>query len=364
MEHSYTRDSKAKDIGPDIPKPRTILIERTPPCPSCNLDSHDDKLNTLVEISEPVVPYDETASQVAMLEAEHTIRNNQLRSDHSDDDDWTLAIDKTNWSERQSQLFRRVERVLDLDQMARLAYSKRSGECLRRRSSIDKSVSRMRQALSTIQWDADLTQWLHVLLIKNLTPSYMVSYIEILQSLRQKAPVLVDRMLQTSPIEMESDYKQTLSKQPWQPPVKAKLERLPAQVVIVVMPSSPARKSSSGRWCQLLSKLAPVVPIRVAPSILQTLSLEQLLEHTIAVAREKINVIRNEKPNHKIILVGFNAGAAMTLQIAMAETFDAVVCVGFAFNTVNGSRGASDDHLLKVISPTLFVLGQNAQRSR
>lgn len=133
MEHSYTRDSKAKDIGPDIPKPRTILIERTPPCPSCNLDSHDDKLNTLVEISEPVVPYDETASQVAMLEAEHTIRNNQLRSDHSDDDDWTLAIDKTNWSERQSQLFRRVERVLDLDQMARLAYSKRSGECLRRR---------------------------------------------------------------------------------------------------------------------------------------------------------------------------------------------------------------------------------------
>lgn len=367
MEHSYTRASKEKKVSIELEPTRTILIERPPPCPSCHLGSHEDKLDATDECTKPAYPYDEAGSQRAMDEAESTIRNCYGRSNRSDDDDWEMAIDKSGWSERQLLLFKRVERLLDLDQMARLAYGKRTNECLRRRSSIDKSVSRMRQALATVQWDTRLTQWLHGLLSSYLSPSYMVSYIEILQSLRQKAPALVEKMFHERTADFNYDYAQVLGKRPWQPLIETKFERLPGQVVIVVVPSSPVIATPSGRlqrWYQLLDGLASVVPIQVGQAMMQNQSLDQVLEHIVAVSREKIKEIRQELPNHKIVLVAFNAGAAIALQLAMAEVVASIVCIGFSYNTVDGARGAPDDRLLEITSPVLFVLGQNAQRSR
>lgn len=365
MEHSYTRDFKSKEI-PDVMSTRTILIDRNPPCPSCHQTAHDDKLDMPDAEAAPCLSYNEHAGRKVMEETENEIRKSYNRNHCDDSDDWQSRVNKTNWTEQQYQFFKNVERVLDLDQMARLAHANRSNEYLRRRSTIDKSVARMRQALGSVHWEPLLTQWLHGILMNHLSPSYMVSYIEILQTLKHKLPTLVDKMVHGRMIDLNENDVNILGKRPWQPTVETKLRKLPSQAVIVVVPSSPIKAPLSARmqrWYQLLRSLAPVVPVKIEPSVREQ-TLDQTLEQIITLSRSKIQEIRREAPNRQIVLVGFNAGAAIALQVALAEVVSSVVCIGFAYNTISGVRGTPDDRILDIAQPVLFVLGQIAQRSR
>lgn len=50
--------------------------------------------------------------------------------------------------------------------------------------------------------------------------------------------------------------------------------------------------------------------------------------------------------------------------MALTENVNSIICMGFAYNTMNGVRGAPDDRILDITTPVLFVLGQNSARSR
>lgn len=170
-------------------------------------------------------------------------------------------------AEQQRNLFERVERILDMDQLARLAIAELPNECLRRNAIIEKSVSRFRQALASVQWESRITQWLHSLLMKHLSSIYMVSYIDILQSLKRKIPTLVDKMLYAGKsIDMHTDYMNAIMKSSWEPTMTSKARTLPSQPIIIVVPSSACSVSASTRekrWIDLLSTVATVEPILV-----------------------------------------------------------------------------------------------------
>lgn len=300
-----------------------------------------------------------------MDETERSIRISSNKNNRSDDEDWEARINKVGWTEQHHNLFRRVERLLDLDQMARLAFKDRANECLRRRALIEKSVSRMRQALASVQWNTRLIQWLHGILCHNLPPSYTVSYIEILQSLKRKQPMLVDKMTHEKPIDLLNNN----SKRPWEPTISPRDRKLPGQAVIVIVPASPiasAPTPRTQRWHQLLGTMANVVTITMAnsASTLHSQSFDQISEHIVAVVRARIQELKAEVPTRPIILVGFNAGAALAVQVALVEIVNSIVCLGLSYNTVTGVRGAPDDRILQITTPILFVLGQIAQRSR
>lgn len=93
-------------------------------------------------------------------------------------------------------------------------------------------------------------------------------------------------------------------------------------------------------------------------------SIEQETEHLVGRTRKQIQEIRNQSPNRHVILAGFGAGAAIALQVAIVEPVNSIVCLSFAFNTLNGVRGCSDDRILEITTPIIFIIGQNAQRSR
>lgn len=93
-------------------------------------------------------------------------------------------------------------------------------------------------------------------------------------------------------------------------------------------------------------------------------TIEELTEHLVALARAKVQEIRNQTPNRHVILAGINAGASIALQVALIELVNSIVCLGFAYNTLNGTRGALGDRIFDLNTPVLFVVGQNAQRSR
>lgn len=108
--------------------------------------------------------------------------------------------------------------------------------------------------------------------------------------------------------------------------------------------------------------MASVVPVQCNILGMNKQSLPYITEQILSVTRAKIQEIRGETPGRAIILLGFNAGAALALQIAQVETVTCVVCMGIAYNTVHGVRGAPDDRILDLTTPILFVIGQNSAK--
>lgn len=368
MEHSYTRDRPV--VSADMVSRRNIMIEEPPQCPSCQLSvTHEERFVASPDASVSRMPeYDEETGRCTMQELRRSVE--ACPNANSDSDDWTEQVLRFGWTKQQAALFEQIERILDLDQLARLAIEKLPNECLRQRSVTEKSASRFRQAMASVHWDRKLTQWLHSLLCTHLPPHYMTSYIAMLQSLKKRVPTLVDKLLFDQPgVELSPAYLNTIMQQPWEPNVKSKLRPLPRPSVIIVVPSTPCSTGPSPRqkrWCELLGALAQVQPIYVDLS--NVAKRLQSMEHTAtqltAITRAKIQEVRKKMPEYQIILVGFGLGASVAIQAALVHKVNSVVCIGFAYNTICGSRGNADDRVLNITTPILFVVGDNAQRTR
>lgn len=93
------------------------------------------------------------------------------------------------------------------------------------------------------------------------------------------------------------------------------------------------------------------------------MTMTNCVDQMLASTRTKLQEIRNEFPGRNIILVGFNAGAALALQVAQVEPVLCVICLGFSLLTAEGRRGDPDDNLLELQSPVLFVIGQCSNTS-
>ncbi|ETN60808.1 testis development protein prtd [Anopheles darlingi] len=365
MEHSYMRDVRQLESS-QTAKTRTLMVHRPPQCPSCH--SHADERIDLEESYNPPIPsYNEESARKAMQESENIIA--AARKALPDDEDWEERVNKFGWSVQQFKLFDRVARLLDMDRLARLTNTDKQHEPVHRRTVIDKSVSRLRQALANVSWETRLTQWLHSLLVENLPPSYLAIYVDILQTLQANLPDLVNKMIFCHPQNnVGQELLGTILKKPWEPIVANKNRKLPGQPYIIVVPSGPYFAQPSARmqkWYNLFSTMASVIPIP-GPTVDVTTSkqtLQSLAERMVAETREKIQEIRKPAPNRPIILVGFNAGAAHAIQIGLVETVSCVVCLGFSYHTYNGPRGAPNDHIVDITSPVLFVVGQNSARA-
>lgn len=186
-----------------------------------------------------------------------------------DSDDWAAAINKTTWTEQQKVLFERAERILDMDQLARLAIAGLPNECLRRNAIIEKSMSRLRQALASVHWEPRVTQWFHALLMTHLPQTYMVSYIDMLRLLKNKIPTLVDKMLYDKPIDVHMDYVSAMLRPTWEPRMVQKTRALPGKSVILMVPSSVSNELSSRekQLREVFGTLATVESVKIDPQV-------------------------------------------------------------------------------------------------
>lgn len=95
----------------------------------------------------------------------------------------------------------------------------------------------------------------------------------------------------------------------------------------------------------------------------QKQSLQSIAEQTVSITRTKIQELKAENPDRRLILIGMSSASALAMQVALVEQVSGVVCFGFSYNTVHGVRGQADDHFLDLTTPVLFLVGQNAARS-
>ena len=88
--------------------------------------------------------------------------------------------------------------------MARLAITGADNEPLQLRLLVDKTAKRFRQILATVQWDKGTCAWLHKIILDYIPTSFLVAYLDILQSLKSKIPTLIDRLLCGNPLSSSS----------------------------------------------------------------------------------------------------------------------------------------------------------------
>ncbi|XP_043644811.1 KAT8 regulatory NSL complex subunit 3 isoform X8 [Drosophila teissieri] len=366
MEHSYMRDTPVRsDVTNGLTPARNILVRHPPQCPSCHTyPPQQEELSELQQAHVP--PYDEIAAKEAMNECARIAK--YVKNNNSDEQDWVARVNKFNWTPTQEMVFEKVCAILDQDQLARLANDKRQHEPIHRRISSDKSASRFRKLLASVAWESRITQWIHALLMEHLSPSYMASYLEILQTLKTKLPTLVDKMLFGRPLNNSQELLAPVMKKRWEPNILPKGRQLTHNAIMVVLPTMPTSGTVSDRmqkWYQSLATITQVVQISLpnTNNRIGNQNLDQVSETIVSLTRVKINELRTDNPNRGIILVGFNAGAALALQVALSESVACVVCMGFAYNTMRGPRGTPDDRMLDIKAPILFVIGQNSART-
>ena len=129
---------------------------------------------------------------------------------------------RSGWNNSQSNLFNKIVKILQADRLARLAVSGNKNEPVLRRLTVDKSAQRFRETLGSVMWDSKLLQWLHSIMLENLTASYLAAYLEILQTLKSKVHSLIEKMVANSgqlanKASVDTDALNLLLKEPWDP---------------------------------------------------------------------------------------------------------------------------------------------------
>lgn len=111
--------------------------------------------------------------------------------------------------------------------------------------------------------------------------------------------------------------------------------------------------------------MAPILPVQLQVNHLmaQKQSLQSIAEQLVSLTRTKIQELKAENPDRRIILVGMHASSALALQVSLVEQVSGIICFGFSCNTVHGPRGHPDDHILNLTTPIMFMIGQNAART-
>ncbi|XP_030841257.1 KAT8 regulatory NSL complex subunit 3 [Strongylocentrotus purpuratus] len=380
LDHSYSRAWNAHPNASHAKPARMLFVPKTLRLqPSKrNIVDADAEIDVVSVGQTHTMPYDLQKAQSVMNECERYV--NFARTDPDDvrsDEDWEDKLSRVGWTAHQSKLFNKILKHLQANRLARLAYDKVPNEPVKRRIHVDKCAKLVRRTLASVGWDPKLTQWLHGVLVDNLSSSLLAIYLDVLQNLKSKVPTLIDKMvhLTSSTRKVNTTSSEALSlllKRPWDPAVGLlsfhKPKKLPGAPILLIAPDGPVHPSmpQSRRtryWNSQLGNLGKVVPVTVhAPEGGAGITIAQCLEHMIGSVRTKVAELKTNFHNRPIVLLGWSVGALVACHVAIVESVSAVICLGFPMRGITGDRGDLDEPLFESKTPTFFVIGQESSQ--
>nr|XP_022339317.1 KAT8 regulatory NSL complex subunit 3-like isoform X1 [Crassostrea virginica] len=376
MDHGYSKPWSAHPDASHARPVKLMYMQRIPRNQTAE-NSNDHEIIDIVDVpSKPLPPYDMAKARSLMHECDRHV--NFARMEECPDD-WEEHISRfkqtSGWTLPQNRLFNKVIKALQTDRLARLAYHNSPNEPVMRRIHIDKTARRVRQAFASVAWDTRLTQWVHGVLVDNLSLPVLGAYLDVLQTLRAKVPSLIDKMIANTNVGGKSaaasmEALNLLLKRPWDPVLSVysqqKPNKLPGNPLILIAPNGPTYTGHSYSkrnrfWNSQLSNLGKVIPVTMhTVNGGSGVGIAQCLEHMIGAVRTKVLELKGHFHHKPIVLLGWNIGALVACHVSLVEAVSAVVCLGLPITGVNGPRGDLEDTLLDSKTPTMFVIGQHS----
>ncbi|XP_071507362.1 uncharacterized protein [Diadema antillarum] len=379
LDHSYSRAWNSHPNASHAKPARMLFVPKALRLqPSKRNHVEPDAEIDVVDVA-PIqpMPYDLAKAQSVMNECERYV--NFARTDPDDirsDEDWEDKLSRAGWTTQQTKLFNKILKHFQANRLARLAHEGLTNEPVKRRIHVDKCAKLVRRTLASVGWDPKLTQWLHGVLVANLSSSLLAIYLDVLQSLKSKVPALIDKMIHPSTTgrgnTTSSEALSLLLKRPWDPAIGLqsfhKPKKLPGAPILLIAPSGPTHPTMppSRRiryWNSQLGNLGKVVPVSVhAPEGGAGITAALCLEHMIGAVRTKVSELRTNFHNRPIVLLGWSVGALVACHVSLVEAVSAVVCLGLPMRGISGDRGDLDEPLFDSKVPTFFAIGQESSQ--
>ncbi|CAG0891279.1 unnamed protein product [Darwinula stevensoni] len=330
--------------------------------------ANEGRLDVEMVVSESEPPFDaikaETLLEEAVKEAEKVCCNGV------DDQDWEKSVDQLSWTSEQRKLFSKVTEILNAVYLSMLS-SKGSVHCAAvYRSRMDSCAKQFCRLMCQDSMEVKLGGWLHVLLMKHLSPSYLALYMELLQALRAKSPGVFDSV--TSEARMADSMMDFLEKKPWDPAASSlshlKLTKPRDGITILFLHGSLSKKQRASMrmqfWIDQLSHMGRVIPVTLAS--LDDNGRTRSLDAILSSLKSHVSDAKTQHPDKPLVIVGWGTWAALTSHVCLEEaaSISAVVCLGFPTRGIFGARGEADDPLLFCKVPFLFILGSQAINAR
>ncbi|XP_066936298.1 uncharacterized protein [Clytia hemisphaerica] len=376
-DHSYARPfSLSKDENENIGIATASILKLVPinktKGKKTTKNDGDIDIMSVDKPESPLVKYDSSRGRHVMNEVE-TYLNSLWKDVEKNEEE---KISRGSWSRDQAKLFDLVYSAINNYQLAKLTHHMHSNEPVLRKLALDKATKRVRKAFATALWNAKLIGWLHGIMIDGLCSSFFLCYLEILQSVKRKVPSLFERVFLHNKATLEKEQTAGLNnlgfrlKKSWEPAVglhtKVNIEKFPSLPFIINIPSGPSVPHQSTKrnrfWNYQLLNFGKTVPIS-APAYMtkEGYVVKHYLEHCISAVRTNVATFNTRFANRPIVLLGWDVGALVALKVALLDKVDAVICLGFPNETVEGDECPSYwESFGKVRCPVLFFVGTHA----
>eukprot|EP00731_Ephydatia_muelleri_P036411 Em0251g1a len=183
-----------------------------------------------------------------------------------------------------------------------------------------------------VKWESRLLLWAHETLLKILDSDLLPVYLDILQVLKSKSPVLVEHMIHSSVTREGGEalgllLKETMEHRDWNGGCGQ------TAPIFVVLPH--ASMGVGGRrwrlWHSQLSSIGKVYPV-ILPEHLtnpcQALNLQVLVEEMVTVSLTRVQELKQQYGARPIVLLGWSIGARLACRIAEVEPVSCIVSLG------------------------------------
>jgi hypothetical protein len=276
----------------------------------------------VVSVEPPTsLPYDEGKVGLIMMECVKHLNLVKIPPENSD-----LLLEKVllECGFQQRRLLSTLLRILQGDHLARLTCQQAVHEPIKRRLHNDRAVRQFRKALSDVNWDPKLVTWAHETLIQLLDSDLLPVYLDVLQILKSKCPVLVEQVVHSSLNLVGGEAFSLLLKRPWNPvvgmsPVDRQVHFESPPVFVTLPYSSVGLGGRRWRlWQSQLSSVGKVYPVIVPEALSEpgsAWSLAEFSEAVLTLSLARVKELRHQFPTRPVVLLAWTVAGRVAAKV-------------------------------------------------